>query len=130
MSDPLSVKWLKQAQRVVNEDPEFRKLGYVDTNMGLKVGRGAYLVIFSGFSCHGVHKLDGKDLRDADYVVEMTPAAWERFVEGRRTGAGPTLVELDQTDCVIKAENPRRKLDFLRYHVSLQAFLDAGAAAA
>ncbi len=130
MSDNLSVKWLKKAQAEVNQDPAFRKLGSVDTVMGLKVGKSSYLVNFAGFSCHGVSKISADELRDADYVVEMTPAAWGKFVDGRRAGDGPDLAELDTLDGVVSASDPRKKMDFLRYHLSLQAFIDAGAAAA
>ena len=129
MSETLSAKWLKKAQSSVNEDPSFRKHGYVDTNMALKVGRSAFLVRFSGFSCHGVQKVSAEDLRDADFVVEMSQDRWDRFLAGRRQGDGPTLAELDTIEGIVKAD-PRSKLDFYRFHVSLQAFVDAGARAA
>lgn len=129
MSETLSARWLKKAQNDVNEDPAFRKLGSIDTRMALKVGRSAYLVDFAGFSCHGVHKIGPKDYRDADFLVEMSQDAWDSFISGRRSGDGPSLAELDTVEGVVKAENPRKKLDFLRYHVSVQAFLDAGARA-
>ena len=130
MSENLSARWLKKAQSDVNKDPMFRKLGSVDTSMALKVGKSAFLVSFEGFSCHGVRKIGAKEFREADFLVEMSPDAWTRFVNGRREGNGPTLAELDTTEGIVQAENPRKKLDFLRYQVSLQAFLDAGARAA
>lgn len=130
MSENLSAKWLKHAQRQVNDDPAFRKLGSVDANVGLKVDGSAFLVRFSGFSCHDVRKIAAKDLRDADFVVEMSRTAWSRYLDGRRDGSAPTLAALDVTDDVVKAADPRKKLDFLRYHLSLQAFIDAGAAQA
>ena len=70
------------------------------------------------------------DTRDADFIVDMSPDQWRRFLDGRRSGKGRTLAELDTTDGVVKAATPRRKLDFLRFHTSLQAFFDAGAKAA
>ena len=62
----------------------------------------------------------------ADFTVDMSADQWDRFLQGRRSGTGRTLVEIDNTDDVVKAINPRKKLDFLRYHTSLQAFFDAG----
>lgn len=126
----LTAKWLKGAQHAVNEDPAFRKLGSIDVAMGIKVGGSAFIVEFGGFSCHDVRKVKVSELRDADFVVTMTQAQWDGFLTGRRTGAGKTLVELDEVDPVITCGNPRDRLDFLRYHTSLQAFLDAGARAA
>jgi hypothetical protein len=130
MSETLTAKWLKQAQQTVNGDPAFKKLGTIDTNMALKIGRAAFLVNFAGFSCHDVKKIAAKDLRDADFVIEMNQDLWDRFLAGRRRGDGVTLTELDTTDAVVKSDDPRKKLEFFRYHVSLQAFLDAGARAA
>lgn len=126
----LTAKWLKTAQNAVNEDPAFRALGNVDVNMGIKVGSAAFVVTFAGFSCHDVRKIKVADLRDADFVVEMSQNSWDSFLKGRTSGEGVTLAELDNVDGVVKAVNPRRKLEFLRYHISLQAFIDAGARAA
>ena len=98
--------------------------------MGIKVGSAAFLVTFAGFSCHGVRKIRVAELRDADFVVEMSQKSWDSFLKGRTSGKGVTLAELDNVDGVIKAINPRKNLDFLRYHLSLQAFIDAGARAA
>ena len=69
MSETLSVKWLKQAQNSVNQDPSFRIHGNVDTKMALKVGRSTYLISFEGFSCHGVQKIKQPEQREADFVV-------------------------------------------------------------
>lgn len=121
-----SAGWFKQAQTAVNADPTFRKRGSVDVKMGVKVGNGCVLVTFAGFSCHGVEDLKPTDTRDADFMVELTPDQWQRFVEGRRSPQGRTLAQIDVTENVVKAATPRRKLDFLRFHTSLQAFFDAG----
>lgn len=123
----LTAKWLKTAQQAVNEDPAFRALGSVDVNMGIKVASNAFIVTFTGFSCHDVRKTKVSDLRDADFVIEMTQDRWDQFVGGRTSGKGATLVEVDLVESVVNAAGPRKKLDFLRYHGSLQAFLDAGA---
>jgi hypothetical protein len=127
--ETLSVKWLKNAQALVNADPAFRKRGSIDVRMGVKVDKSTYLVTFSGFSCHDVQKMNEAELRDADFIVEMSADQWDRFLDGRRTGNGRTLVDIDTTDDIVKAINPRKKLDFLRYHTSLQAFFDAGVSA-
>lgn len=126
----LTAKWLKTAQTAVNDDPAFRKLGSIDVAVGIKVAGSAFIVTFSGFSCHGVSKVKVSELRDADVVVEMTQAQWDAFLAGRKSGKGVTLTELDQVESVIKAGSPRDRLDYLRYHLSLQAFFDAGALAA
>ena len=124
---PLTLAWLEKAQNAVNADPTFRKRGSIDVKMAVRAGDSAFLVTFSGFKCHGVQQMIGKDMRDADFIVEMNADQWERFVSGRRNGTGRTLIDIDTTDGIIKAQNPRKQLDFLRYHTSIQAFFDAGA---
>jgi hypothetical protein len=125
----LSAAWLTRAQTRVNADPAFRKRGSIDIAMIVKAGNDAHLVRFAGFSCHTVQQVTAHEMRDADIVITMSPELWARFVEGRRDGTGRTLIEFDATDAVVTAANPRKKLDFQRYHTSLQAFFDAGATA-
>ncbi len=122
----LSAAWLERARDAVNADRAFRKRGSIDARIGLKVGGASYLVTFSGFSCHTVQTANGNDLRDADFVIDMGADEWARFLDGRRSGEGRSLVELDTTDTIVSAANPRKQLDFLRYHTSVQAFFDAG----
>ena len=127
--ETVSEKWLKNAQSAVNADPSFRKRGSIDVKMAVKSDKSTYLVTFGGFTCHDVRTITDAGLRDADFAIDMSADQWDRFVQGRRNGSGRTLVDLDTTDDIIKAINPRKKLDFLRYHTSLQAFFDAGARA-
>ena len=125
--ETLSMKWLQKAQSTVNADPSFRKRGSIDVKMGVQVDKATYLVTFGGFSCHNVQTMSDTELRDSDFIIEMSADQWERFLDGRRNGNGRTLIDIDTTDDIVKAINPRKKLDFLRYHTSLQAFFDAGA---
>ena len=125
-SETFSVEWFKHAQAVVNADPGFRKRGSIDVKIGVKVGNSCVLVTFAGFSCHGVADLAPNDTRDADFMLEMTTDQWQRFLEGRRSAQGRTLAQIDVTENVVKASTPRKKLEFLRFHTSLQAFFDAG----
>jgi len=123
MSD-LSAKQLKKAQGIANVDVSFRQLGNVDVKMGIKVGKHMYLIIFEGFTCHSVRKMTAKEVRETDFMIEMSPAQWDKFIAGCQSGKGPTLAQLDDSENVIKAADPRRKLDFLRYHTSIQAFFE------
>lgn len=128
-TETLALGWLERARDGVNADKSFRKRGSVDADVGLRVGDTTYLVSFAGFSCHGVRAIGANELRDADFIIEMTPDQWQRYVAGRRGGTGRTIAELDTTEGVVKAINPRKKLDFFRFHTSLQAFFDSGARA-
>lgn len=121
----LSAKKLKQAQSAVNSDPDFRHLGNVDVKMVIKVGKLMYLIAFEGFKCDTVRKISAKEVRDTDFVIEMSAAQWDQFITGCQSGVGATLAQLDRSDYIVKAADPRKKLEFLRYHTSLQAFFEA-----
>lgn len=121
----LSVKTLKKAQGIVNDDAGFRHLGNVDLTMGVKVGKPMYLISFSGFSCSAVRKIGASEIREADFVIEMSTTQWDAFIAGCQSGDGPSLAQLDSREYIVKAEDPRKKLQFLRYHNSIQAFFVA-----
>ena len=129
-SDTLTAQWLQRAQSAVNADTAFRLRGSIDVTMGVQAGSATYLVTFAGFTCHSVQTVVDGEARNANFIIAMSPERWERFLAGRRTPTGRTLVEIDTTDGIVTAQNPRKKLDFLRVHTSLQAFFDAGVAAA
>jgi len=124
--DKISLKWLEEAQARVNADRGFRKRGSIDAQVGVACGSDTFLVSFDAFACQRVRAIDKGDLRDADFVLEMSPDRWERFLTDRRAGDGRTLLELDTTDGIVHAANPRKRLEFLRVHTSVQAFFDAG----
>ena len=125
----ITAKLLKAAQSEVNESPAFRKLGNVDTKLVVKSGKSTFLVTFRAFQCDSVAKIYTMDARDGDVTIEMSPSEWRTYLESRKTGEGKTIAQLDVEKPVVQAANPRKKLDFYRYHLSLQQFLDAGAEA-
>src|SRR6185369_8054509 len=96
--ETLSEAWLKKAQSAVNADPSFRKRGSIDVKMAVKSDKSTYLVTFGGFSCHDVCTMTDAGLRDADFAIDMSDDKWERFLQGRRSGSGRTLVDIDTTD--------------------------------
>jgi len=124
-----SQRWLEAARARVNEDPAFRKLGSIDADVGIRAGKDVFLVRFEAFACTEARRTDPETLVDADYVLEMAPKEWKRYLAERREGRGPTLTELDLAHGVVKAHDARKRIEFLRHHLSVQAFLDAGAAA-
>jgi len=124
--DKISLKWLEDAQARVNTDRGFRKRGSIDVQVGVANGNDVFLLSFEAFGCTKVRAIAKHELRDADFVLEMTPERWERFLAERRSGDGPSLLDLDATDAIVHAANPRKRLEFLRVHTSVQAFFDAG----
>ncbi len=120
----VSVKQLKRAQNSVNDDPHFRHLGNIDVDMAVKVGNQRFLVVFAGFSCIDVRKINAKEQQQADFAVVMNADQWARYLTACRSPDGMNLVQFDSAEAVIEVNDPRKKLEFLRYHTSIQVFFE------
>ena len=121
--------WLGQAQQAVNADPGFRRLGSTDLLLGLKAGTTVRVVTFEAFEVAAVDAVDETALRDCELVIEMTPRQWNDYLKRRARGTGRPLMDLDLDRAIVSAPDPLRRLKFERYHLSVQALLDAGARA-
>jgi hypothetical protein len=121
----LNLKKLRQAQQAVNADPEFRAHGNVDIKLAIKVGKSAFLLIFEGFTCHHVEKINESRYRDADCLIGLTPAQWNELMADLNSPNGIGLIGLDTQEKVISGVNPRKKMDLYRYLTSVEAFLRA-----
>ncbi len=122
------MKALRAARSAIEADAGYRALGNADANVGLKVGSKYYQVTFHAFRVSEVKSIEARAARDLDFVVSVPD--WDAYLAERADGRGSTLLELDLTDPVVSAPTPRAKIDFLRYHLSIQAFVDAAARAA
>lgn len=123
--------WLEAAAAALNEDPAFRKLGSADLVLGLKAGRVVRMVVFEAFGVTRVDTVDDAALRDCEVVIEMPPRDWTVYLRRRATGKGPSLVALDLERSIVRPADPPdplRRLKFERYHLTLQALVDRGAA--
>jgi len=126
----LSLSLLERMRDAVNRDASFRALGSCDARVGLRDGANAYLVTFEAFECAGVAQIDVDDLRDADFYLDLGAGAWQAYLDGRQRASAPTLLSLDLDTpggIVRSPADPRKALEFERYHSTLQAFIDAGA---
>ena len=122
--------WVAPAAKALNADLAFRRLGTTDLTLGLQSGRAARVVVFEAFSVGDVEDADAVRLRDCDIVLAMTPRQWTGYLRRRSAGGGPSLVALDVERAIVRAPNPLIRLKFERYHLTLQALVDRGAAIA
>ena len=120
--------WLRPASDACNADPAYRRLGTADLVLGLKSGRAVRIVTFEAFEIADVREAAATALRDCEVVIEMTPREWTNYLRRRAKGSGPSLVSLDLDRRIVSAANPLGRLKFERYHLSLQALVDQGAA--
>ena len=120
--------WLEETAAELNEDPEFRKLGSTDLVLGLKAGRVVRIVVFEAFGIARIEDADEGALRDCEVVIEMAPREWTNYLRRRAAGKGPSLLALDMDREIVHAPDPLQRLKFERYHLTLQALVDRGAA--
>lgn len=122
--------WVAPAAAALNADPAFRRLGTTDLTLGLRSGRAARVLVFEAFAVGDGEDADEARLRDCDIVLAMTPRQWTSYLRRRASGGGPSLVALDVERAIVRAPNPLIRLKFERYHLTLQALVDRGAAIA
>lgn len=123
-----SIKWLRDGQKLANKGNQLRRLGSCDTSMGIKVGNLTYSIVFAGFECESVQKIGMDALREMDFYVDMSRQAWQEFLDSLNGPTPMTLNELDLTDGVVKSFDEAKRLRFLRYNRTLQAFFQIAAA--
>lgn len=135
-ADPIvfpSLGWFEALQKLVNDDPAYRRIGTVDAAMGVKVADKVFVVTFEAFECRSVRAGNEYDLINVDFFIEMEPDAWRTMLENIKANgaaeAGQTLVSLDMLhEISTNATGDQLRADmFFRYNQSLQHFFDLSA---
>lgn len=129
-----SLEWFQTIQQVVNDDPEFRRLGSVDAKVGMKIEEAIFLLQFRAFRCESVQAGTDDDLFEVDFYIELSAEQWQEMLENiKQHGSADhkhTLNSLDLSTGGIanNATGDQYKLDlFFRYNESLQYFFDRSA---
>ncbi len=130
-----SVEWFQSLQELVNNDPEYRRIGSVDATMGVKVGEKVFVITFEAFECSEVKEGTEYDLIDADFFLEMGVDEWHDLVTNTKENDGADLRHtLNTLDLMIdggiskNATGDQFRADiFFRVNQSLQHFFDSSA---
>ena len=130
-----SVEWFQGLQKMVNVDPEFRRIGSVDAVMGVTAGERVFMITFEAFECVEVKEGTEYDLIDADFFLNMTMDQWKDLIMNtRENGAADRRHTLNTLDLMIdggicdNATGDQLRADiFLRINQSLQHFFDSSA---
>ena len=128
-----SVEWFQGLQELVNNDPEFRRLGSVDAVMGVSVGERVFLITFEAFQCVEVKEGTEYDLIDADFFLNMSVEKWQELIVNTRENGGADLSHtLNTLDLMTEggicdnATGDQLRADiFFRVNQSLQHFFDS-----
>lgn len=126
-----SVEWFESVRGIVNENPKFRALGNIDTNVGVKVGDQIFLLNFEAFECASVSESDEDGLQEVDFYIEMTPEEWQNFLGNIKENAGAdaqhtlNTMDLNHPGGIIRSRDEYLRHNFFRYLLSLQFFFDS-----
>ncbi len=134
-----SEAWFQALQERAAAKPDrFKKLGFVDANVGVKVESGnggtpvGFVLEFSGYGCKKISALPRPE-EVADFVLTGPYPAWKEMIENiRRNGEADlqhTLNVLTMPGVPLKLEaQDQLKADlFFRYNQTFQEFFNGAA---
>jgi hypothetical protein len=117
------------------DEPRFRRLGFVDTTFGVHiVGPTArewrYLLAFEVFDCREVTEVNGFDLTAIDFVLKGELSAWAEMLGNIRQHNGADVTHSLNTlthfgeRLALLYDDPDNRDKFFRFQESLQEFFD------
>lgn len=130
-----SVEWFQALADIANEDAGFKKFGRLNAIIAFKVGDRSYNVTFDVLEARDVRELSSDELRDSDFVIELTPEQWQGMIEDISANGTATrdwtlnTLDLVNDEPIHKnlAEDGYAADKFFRYNPSLQRFMDNAA---
>lgn len=130
-----SVEWFSALAAVAKADEGYRKFGRLNAVVAFVAGATAIEVTFDVLDIHGVREVNENHMRDADFVVELTPELWaEMLADIKKHGHATQEWTLNTLDLRLDEPIHANLLDdgfkadmFFRYNPSLQRFFDNAA---
>ncbi|MEE9277316.1 MAG: hypothetical protein V3V06_02795 [Dehalococcoidia bacterium] len=128
-----SLEWFQELRGVVNNDPNFRKFGTIDLDMGVQVDQSVFKVVFEAFEVVDVAEITEKESKDLDFVLTMSGAQWREMLENIHSNGKADLhhtlntLDLENPENFARSEDYHRRDKFYRFNQSLQDFFDASA---
>ena len=121
------------ARRMQANEAEFKKLGFCDTVMGMKVDGATshlYALTFEVFDCTDVRELDSADDAELDFLLEAPLPLWREMLESIQKHGFPepayTLNSLSHVGDRMRVvyDDPEGHDKFYRFMATIQAFVD------
>jgi|FLYN01.1.fsa_nt_gi hypothetical protein len=128
-----SVEWFEAVKNIVNNDEAFRRLGTIDTTVGVKVGDKIYQLTFEAFECTEVKEITERDLRDVDFWLEQSYDGWKEMLQNIKEKGAADLdhtlntIDLNLPEGFARSYDGYRRDAFYRFNQSLQDFFNASA---
>ncbi|MGD9894040.1 MAG: hypothetical protein AB7R89_15175 [Dehalococcoidia bacterium] len=128
-----SVEWFRAVADIVNNDPEYRKLGNCDAAVGIEVGDRTFELSFEGYEITDIKEINSAASEDLDFTLVMSPDHWRDMLlnikEHGRAELQYTLnsIDLGNPEEFARSNDYYRRDLFYRYNQSFQHFFDASA---
>ena len=130
-----SLEWFQQVQRLVNEDPNFKKLGTADANVGIKISdrEEKYILTFEAFEVVDVKEAKQADLEAADFYLELPYDSWKEMLTNIRANGHADLhhtlntIDLELPEGFARSKDEYRRDLFYRFNQTFQDFFNKSA---
>jgi hypothetical protein len=130
-----SLEWFQQVQKLVNEDPNFKKLGTADATVGIKISdrEEKYVLTFEAFEVVDVKEAKQADLEAADFYLELPYASWKEMLQNIKANGHADLhhtlntIDLELPEGFARSKDEYRRDLFYRFNQTFQDFFNKSA---
>lgn len=130
-----SLEWFQQVQKLVNADPNFKKLGTADAVVGIKISDRdeKYLLTFEAFEVVDVKEAKQADLEAADFYLELPYDSWKEMLVNIKTNGHADLhhtlntIDLELPEGFAQSKDEYRRDLFYRFNQTFQDFFNKSA---
>ncbi|HWO94211.1 MAG TPA: hypothetical protein VNL92_05555 [Dehalococcoidia bacterium] len=130
-----SVDWFDAIRNMMNNDPEFRKLGTCDAEVGIEVRDTGqrFVLTFEAFECTGVREATQAELDATDFYLSMDLADWKEMIQNIKQNGGADLdhtlntLDMAREDSLAHSKDEYRRDLFYRFNQTFQDFFNASA---
>ncbi len=131
-----SLAFFQALQTLMRQDePRFRRLGFIDTTFGVHVvgpngQEWCYLLAFEVFDCREVSEVKGFELTAIDFVLKGELSAWSEMLQNIKQHEGADVTHSLNTlthfgeRLTMLYDDPDNRDKFFRFQESLQEFFD------
>lgn len=121
--------------RMRQDEPRFRRLGFIDTTFGVQVvgpegQEWRYQLAFEVFDCRAVTSVTAFDLATVDFVLQGDLATWVEMIENIHHHGGADVTHSLNTlthfgeHLQMLYDDPDNRDKFFRFQESIQEFFD------
>lgn len=119
--------WLNSTIAAVNDSKNYRDFGPVEMLVGFQSESNLQIVEFQSIWVSSRDESEATDILDGvDVLISMSAQQWKYYLRRRVSGKSPSILVFNLRNNVLEFTSPMKYLKFLRFHRSLQAFLDVG----